>query len=448
MTATEERSQGIIPLSFSQRGLWFLNQLYPSDTSYHVRLVWRFSGDLDEFALQQALCDVVLRHESLRTVLPETDGVPEQRVMSLADLGPLLVCVRTSDEKADEAEEVFATRGFDLRTDIPLRGEVLRVDPGRGLLVLVVHHVAFDGWSEAIFCRDLSRAYTARSVGVAPHWPELPVQYADYALWQHELLGDERDPDSLVARQLCYWRDRLGGLPQESGLAADQRTRATGPIRTRSFRVDADTHRGMARQAQRTGATMFMVVHAALAAAITTLGGATDLPLGTVVSGRSDEALNELVGYFTNTVVLRTDTSGNPTFTELLGRVREVDLGAFANQDAPFEKVVAAVNPRRRRVGSPLIQVLFRVEEQAKPTLDMGPVHFEYQERANTAAKFDIEVVLEEEFADDGEPQGLAGTIEYRSDAFEAARMDALAEELVRSLMAIAADPDSRIDAS
>jgi condensation domain-containing protein/phosphopantetheine binding protein/AMP-binding enzyme len=437
-----------IPLSYSQRGLWFLNQLDPSDTSYHVRLVWSFSGDLDELALREALRDVVVRHESLRTVFPDDDGVPEQLVTSPADLGPLLVPVRTGDEQADEAEELFAAREFNLGTDLPLRGELLRTGSGRGRLVLVVHHVAFDGWSEAIFCRDLSQAYTARAAGHTPQWLEMPVQYADYAVWQHELLRDERDPDSLLARQLDYWRGRLSGLSQESGLATGHRGGPTGPSRTLGFRVDAATHRGLARLAQATGATLFMVVHAALAAAVTRLGGATDLPLGTVVSGRSDEALNELVGYFTNTVVLRTDTSGSPTFTELLGRVREVDLGAFANQDAPFEKVVVAVNPARRRVASPLIQILFSIEERVVPTLDLGPVHLEFQNRAGTAAKFDIEVLLEEEFTGVGEHGGLAGTIEYRSDVFAPALIDDLAGELVRSLTAIVTDPGARIDAT
>ncbi|MET7834678.1 condensation domain-containing protein [Micromonospora sediminicola] len=438
----------MIPLSYSQRGLWFLNQLDPSDTSYHVRLVWAFSGDLDGFALREALRDVVGRHESLRTVFPDTDGVPEQRVKPLADLGPLLVDDPIREEEVDEAEEMFAARTFDLRTDVPLRAALLRTGADRGRVVVVVHHVAFDGWSEAIFCQDLSRAYAARRAGLAPGWPELPVQYADYALWQHEVLGDESDPDSLLVRQLSYWRTRLSGLPQESGLAAEQRTGRSGPSRTRGFRVDADTHRGVVKVAQQTGATVFMVVHTALAAAVTRLGGATDLPLGTVVSGRSDEALNELVGYFTNTVVLRTDTSGNPTFTELLGRVRETDLGAFANEDAPFEKVVAAVNPARRRFGSPLIQILFSVEDRVDPTLDMGPVRFEFQNRAATAAKFDIEVLLEEELTGGGEPRGLAGTVEYRSDRFAAALIDALVDELARALSVIAADPDSRIDAT
>ncbi|WP_018221382.1 non-ribosomal peptide synthetase [Salinispora pacifica] len=432
----------LIPLSFSQSGLWFLNQLDPSDTSYHVPLVWDFSGEVDERALREALRDVVVRHESLRTVFPDTDGVPQQRVVSSAELGPLLVEVPAGDE------ETFIARPFDLGTDIPLRGALLRSGPSRGRLVLVVHHAAFDGWSEPIFCRDLSRAYAARAAGRAPQWPELPVQYADYALWQHELLGDEVDPDSLMARQLGYWRDRLAGLPQESGLEAEPRTGRSGPSRTRGLQVDAETHRGVVRLAQQTGATLFMVIHATLAAAVTRLGGATDLPLGTVVSGRSDEALNDLVGYFTNTVVLRTDTSGSPTFTELLSRVRETDLSAFAHQDTPFEKVVAAVNPARRRFGSPLIQILFSVEDRAEPALDLGPVHLTFRNWAATAAKFDIEVLLEEEFTGAGEPGGLTGAVEYRSDRFPAALIDALVDELVRSLLVITVDPDRRIDAT
>jgi amino acid adenylation domain-containing protein len=437
----------LIPLSYPQRGLWFLNQLSPADTSYHVRLTWRFSGELDDVALHRALRDVVLRHGSLRTVFPEIDGQPEQRVRALAELGPLLRCTDITDEEVAAAEEQTVARAFNLGQDIPLRAELLRTRPHEGLLILVVHHVAFDGWSESIFCRDLSLAYAARAAGGAPEWPELLVHYTDYAHWQHELLGAQEDPDSLLARQLTYWQNRLNGMPQEAGLAAGHRTAPSGLSRTSTFRIDAANHLGMTALAQRTGTTLFMVVHAALAAAITELGSETDLPLGTVVSGRSDEALNQLVGYFTNTVVLRTDTSGNPTFTELLRRVREVDLAAFTNQDIPFEKVVAALNPSRKRVGSPLFQIMFSLAERAVPMLAVDGVYFEYQQRDNTTAKFDLEVLFEEEFSSAGEPRGIAGFIEYRTDKFDVDLVDSLAVAVVRMLDAVIPDPDIRIEA-
>jgi pristinamycin I synthase-3/4 len=273
------------------------------------------------------------------------------------------------------------------------------------------------------------------------------VQYADYALWQHELLGAQNDPDSLLARQLNYWRTHLRGMPQEAGLAAERNALPVGPSHVSTFHVDAATHRRLAALAQRTGMSPFMIVHASLATAITQVGGETDLPLGTVVSGRSDEALDELVGHFTNTVVLRTDTSGSPTFTELLRRVRETDLAAFANQDVPFETVVAAVNPARVRTGSPLIQILFSLEEHTVPMLFIDEVTFEYQNRDSTDAKFDVEVLFEEWFTSDGEPRGISGFIEYRKDIFDATLVDELAQAVVRVLEKMIADPGIRIDA-
>jgi amino acid adenylation domain-containing protein len=326
------------PLAPVQQGLWFLQQLDGYRTAYNVPFTVRLSGRLDADALASALGDLVVRHELLRTVFPECDGVPRQRVLP-ADGVP---AARLVDTTPALLEALLATeRGhqFNLATEPPLRATLFRLSPTEHLLSLVFHHVAVDAWSLEPFWRDLRTAYQARSRGGPPTWRPLPVQYRDYARWHSDLLGNTAAPSPLAARQLEFWRSALADLPEQLNLPTDRPRPSAGGLTRRELTIawGTGTHARLAALATDTGASLFMIVQAAVAAVLTRMGAGSDIPLGTPVAGRVDEALDELVGYFVNTLVLRTDTAANPRFRTLVERVRRADLAAFGHQDIPFE---------------------------------------------------------------------------------------------------------------
>ncbi|MGO4851115.1 condensation domain-containing protein, partial [Inquilinus sp. 2KB_12] len=336
-----------LPLSYAQQRLWFLFRLEGPSPTYNIPIVLRLRGELDRGALEQALGDVVARHESLRTVFAEEGGVPWQQVLESA--APVLSVRAATEGEVWDLVRAGARHGFDLEREPPLRAELFELGDREHVLLLTVHHIAGDGSSLSPLARDLGRAYGARRRGAVPGWPELPVQYADYTLWQREVLGEETDPGSEMSRQLRHWREALRGLPEEIELPADRRrpgvsSRRGGVV---PVRLDADLHRGLQGLARESGATLFMVLQAGLAALLSRLGAGEDIAIGSPVAGRTDAALEELVGFFVNTLVLRTDVSGDPSFRELLGRVRNWDLSAYAHQDLPFERLVEALNPTR-----------------------------------------------------------------------------------------------------
>ncbi|MEV6692762.1 condensation domain-containing protein [Micromonospora sp. NPDC051196] len=438
----------LLPLSYAQRRLWFLDEMGGASRMYNIPVVLRLHRPLQPSALTEAVRDVTDRHEVLRTVYAVIDGEPCQVVLDRAQPEVTVLDVPV----ADLPGVIDAVTGhvFDLGTQIPFRVWLLRLSDGGQLLVVLVHHIAGDGWSTGPLLRDLAVAYEARLAGTAPDFEPLPVQYADYTLWQRDLLGGAGDPDSALARQLDFWRTTLAGAPQVLDLPTDRPRPAQASHRgdVVPFGMDAELHRAVLRTARESGTTVFMVLQAALAALLSRMGSGTDIPIGTVVAGRNDEALDNLVGFFVNTLVLRTDLTGNPTFTELLTRVRDTDLAAYDNQDLPFERLVEELNPTRSTAHHPLFQVTLVLQNTgtaqngtAGPSALAGTeVPF-----ATGTAKFDLTLAVREDL-DGGVPNGLKGVLEYAADLFDPATAALLAERFAQLLRAVTADPGTRID--
>ncbi|MEV0503745.1 amino acid adenylation domain-containing protein, partial [Streptomyces spectabilis] len=432
-----------LPLSFAQRRLWFLEAFTGPTPTYNVPMALRLTGALDLDALRGALADVVARHESLRTFFPESGGGsggdPCQVVLA-ADAAALDVGLRdVPDEEALRAEVARAAADtFDITARPPLRATVFRLADDEHVLLLVLHHIVTDGWSTAPLVRDLTTAYAARRTGESPAWPELPVQYADYTLWQRELLGDEHDPDSRAARQLAYWAETLAALPEELALPADRPrpAQSTGRGGSVPLRVDAEVRERVTDLARQTHTSVFMVLQAALAGWLTALGCGDDIPIGTPVAGRTDEATHDLVGFFVNTLVLRTDVTGDPTFHTLLERVRDSDLSAYAHQDLPFERLVEALNPARSMARHPLFQVMLTLQNTELPHTELDGLTARPEPVAATAAKFDLSLTL---------GQDLDGELEYSADLFDTETARFLADSFGRFLAGAVADPGARV---
>ncbi|MBQ0927082.1 non-ribosomal peptide synthase/polyketide synthase [Saccharopolyspora endophytica] len=432
-----------LPLSFAQRRLWFSDQLEGAGALYNIPLVLRLTGRVDVDALRAALGDVVARHETLRTRFPEVDDEPFQEITPVGEAVVELPVVEVAAGDLDARIAETSAHVFDLATELPLRAVLFTTGPKSSALVLVVHHIAGDGWSMAPLWRDLSVAYAARCDGLAPEWRPLPVQYADYALWQRDLLGDPDDPDSLLHDQVSYWRKALEGAPEELALPAD-RPRPDVDSRIAGWadiEVPAELHERLAELARAEGVTMFMVWQAGLALLLSRLGAGEDIPLGSPVAGRADEAVEDLVGFFVNTIVLRTDLSGDPDFTEVLARVRQAALGALEHQDIPFERLVEELAPSRSKGRHPLFQVILAVQNIPQRDVTLPGLDVDSRPDAPAMAKFDLDFQVVELFDDAGEPDGMLGGLTYAADLFDHRTAETLVARLLRVLDAVTADP-------
>ncbi|WP_327143615.1 non-ribosomal peptide synthetase [Nocardia sp. NBC_01327] len=438
--APRERPERV-PISHAQHRLWLLNRLDPESAAYNMLLCLRLTGAVDVSALTAALTDVVGRHEALRTSFPELDGLVCQQISPvdavIAGLEP--EPVEAADFERTMAD--FGDTGFDLAAAPPIRVRLLRVHndddrPDHHVLAVLVHHVIADGLSLGPFARDLATAYTARVRSTSPEWSPLPLQYADYTLWQHAVLGSDSDPESELSRQLGHWSEVLSGLPVESALPPHHPRPAHPSGRAERVCTDlpGDTVRGLQEVAQRHGATLFMVVHAGLAVVLAAISGGSDIAVGTPVAGRGDARLDDLIGMFVNTLVLRVPVDAAESFDALLSRVRDIDLSAFAHDEVPFERLVEAARLPGSRFRHPLFQVMLSFRSGGRTEFELPGLRVESLEMPLPLAKFDLEFTVVES------PAGLSVTAQYATDLFDRNAMEALTQRLVRVLAHIARD--------
>ncbi|MFI7195829.1 amino acid adenylation domain-containing protein, partial [Nocardia nova] len=441
----------VIPLSYAQQRLWFIDQLEGPSPLYNVAAALRLSGGLDVEALRAALADVVGRHESLRTVFGTVEGTPRQVVIPVerVDFGWEVVdATGWPGTQLDAAVNAAACYPFDLAAEIPLRARLFEVADREHVLVIVMHHIAADGWSLRPLAADLSVAYADRCAGRAPNLSPLAVQYIDYTLWQRTQLGDLHDPHSPITTELEYWEHTLAGMPEHLELPTDRPYPPTTDHHGATVEIDwpPELHQQISRIARRHNATNFMVIQTALTVLLSKLSANSDVAIGFAVAGRDDPALDELVGFFVNTLVLRVDLNGDPTLTDLLTRVRIRSLEAFEHQHVPFEVLVERLNPARSLRHHPLIQVLlawqnFTGNNDPAAGLVLDDLQISSLPVDTHTARMDLAFSLGERFTDTGEPAGLTGAAEFRTDIFDTTTIETLIQRLERTLTELTRDP-------
>ncbi|MCI0491103.1 MAG: amino acid adenylation domain-containing protein, partial [Blastocatellia bacterium] len=427
--------------SFAQQRLWFLDQLQPESPFYNIPGLVRVEGELDIGALEKSFSEIVRRHEGLRTAFRMKDGRilqeirPAEPVMlPFWDLSQLPETEREAEAQRVVTGEVL--RPFDLESGPMLRTGLLRLGPTDHVVLFIMHHIISDGWSMGIFRREMAALYEAFSQGMPSPLPELPIQYADYGVWQQDVLQGEA-----LESSLSYWRERLDGAPSLLELPADH---ARPPVQ--SFRgaahpviLDKELTAEIKQMAWREGVTLFMALLAAFQALLHRYSGSEDISIGTPVAGRNHAEIEGVIGLFVNTLVLRTKLDGNPSFKELLQRMRETALGAFAHQDLPFEKLVEELQPERSLSYTPLFQVMFGFEDGSQdaaplPGLTLKPVKAE-----RGTSKFDLMLLLEET------PQGLVGSLEYNTDLFEVETISRMVRHFRSLIESAVGDPGRKL---
>ncbi|MFZ2509686.1 MAG: condensation domain-containing protein, partial [Gordonia sp. (in: high G+C Gram-positive bacteria)] len=410
----------------------------PESAGYNIPFVVRLAGELNAAALRSAVVDVVARHEVLRTVFPSIDGVPSQSVQPVTDVADALDWA----EVPDPAELMGdLARGFDVSSQLPIRVRLTRTGQDEAVFGMVAHHIAFDGQSSGPFAADLMVAYAARVAGEAPAFAPLPVQFADFAIWQREVLGSPEDAGSVLGRQLEFWTDRLAGVPDVHALPTD---RPRPPVfASRGAAVPFDIPPVIADRvdavASRFGVTRFMVLHAAFAVLLSRLSGSGDIVVGTPIAGRGQRELDGLVGMFVNTLALRTRVDSGASFGSLLGEVRDVDLAAFEHADIPFESIVDALNPVRSEAFSPIVQIILSVDPLAAAATDIGAAGLQISpvDADDIVAQMDLNLALA---TGDG-IGGWSGQLTYATALFDQPTIEALGERFVRVLDAAVSSP-------
>ncbi|GCE40865.1 non-ribosomal peptide synthetase [Rhodococcus wratislaviensis] len=420
---------GVVPLSPSQQ---FIDRTAATPALFNIPFTVRVVGELDTDALQLATADVLERHRSLRTVFPDLPTGPHQQVLDVADALPDLTPVEVRSRDAEEPIARLLETGFDVREQPPLRAGLFALTPREHILACVIHHIAADGWSLALLAHDLVAAYTARAAGAAPEWGPAAVQYSQYSVWRRELLGAETDPESLASRQIAYWITELAELPGVLSLPTD-RTRPhkwTYGAGRESFRIDQRTHRALLALAHHHHAALFTALRSAVAMLLARLSGARDIAIGTPVAGRGDPALDDVVGMFVNTIVLRTRLDPGMGFAEIIDQSREVELRALAQSEVQFERLVEVLDPPRSPSLHPFFQVALSLNNFPPATLTAETLRFEITPRPLDIAKCDLHFHFTERHDTDGQPAGIDAELVYSTDLFDASTVRSFTDSL------------------
>ncbi len=436
-----------VPLSPAQLRFWLRNQFDTESAVDNIGFAMRVSEEqLEVPALRAAFADIIARHEALRTRYPADADGPRQEVLdtdsvlgdfAVEEIDPAAVDARVSD---------ILGRGFDVAAEVPLRIGLLHNADGY-VLVFTVHHICADGSSLAPLAGDIATAYAARRAGAAPSWRPLDVQYADYALWQREVLGDRADPGSALSRQLDYWTTELAGLPDELDLPADRPRPPVASLRGAAAQrsAPAELHRELLALARANRATLFMVMRTALAVLLSRLSGTSDIAIGVPMTNRAEPALEHLVGMFVNTTVSRTTVDPRESFASLLARTRDRDLANFAHAEAPFEHIVDAVDPVRSPGRHPLYQVGFAFQNFAQASLELPGLSFSFVDVDATTAKTDLHIVVVDTVGVDGGPGPIIVRFCYATDLFDESTVYRFLDGYLRVLHEIANDPASAV---
>jgi amino acid adenylation domain-containing protein/non-ribosomal peptide synthase protein (TIGR01720 family) len=433
--------EGELPLSFAQQRLWFLWQLEPDSPFYNIPSAVRLTGKLDVAMLERSLNEVIRRHESLRTIVESRDGkavqviAPELRLrLPVEDLSELPAEEREAVARRRAAEE--AQQAFDLARGPLIRARLLRLAADEHVALYTLHHLISDGWSMNLLIREIATLYTALTAGAPSPLAPLEIQYADYAHWQREWLQGE-----VLAAQLEYWKRQLGGAPALLALPTD---RPRPPVQTyrgaaQPFALSEELSQQLRRLSRKEGVTLFMTLLAAFQALLARYSHQDSISVGTPIAGRNREELESLIGLFVNTLVLRTDLSGEPTFRELLRRVRETALGAYAHQDLPFEKLVDALQPERSLSHTPLFQVMFALQNLPMTAQTLPGLKLEMMEAEVPVAKFDLSLTMIES------GEHLTGEFEYNTDLFDQTTIERLTAHFQTLLAAVVTNPEQSV---
>ncbi|MBD2567364.1 non-ribosomal peptide synthetase [Anabaena lutea] len=435
--------QGNIPLSFAQQRLWFLSQLEPNSSAYNIPAAVRLTGKLNVAALSKSIKEIIRRHEILRTTFTVVDGEAIQVIskgenftFSVIDLQAL-----AEDEKQQQVQNLAvleAQKPFDLVQDLLIRVSLLQLSETDNVILLTMHHIVSDGWSTGIFIKELTALYTAFSQGQPSPLAQLPIQYADFAIWQRKWLQNE-----VLQTQINYWKQQLGGnlpileLPTDKPRPAIQSKNGE----TQSFQLSKSLTKQLKDLSQQEGVTLFMTLLAAFKVLLYRYTQQEDIIVGTPIANRNRPEIEGLIGFFVNTLVLRTNLGNNPTFREILQQVREVNLDAYAHQDLPFERLVEELQIKRDLTHNPLFQVMFILQNAPAEVIELPELNLEILKAEKNTTKFDLTLSLSETQA------GLKGDLEYNTDIFNGDRINRMIGHFQVLLEGIIANPEQRLSA-